>query len=135
MGHNSPVTESRPRKPLFTPGSIVRKRPPATPARLAVGAVLFGLCALGAWLTIPRPDVRVINASGQIVTVSVQGGGAAATQKLGVDRVWAVEQDFTPGTLRFQVKLPDRPEVSSALTSPTLPLRVAIAEDGRIAPR
>ncbi|CAM3413857.1 hypothetical protein DESA109040_11645 [Deinococcus saxicola] len=129
------MSEPRPRTPLFSSGSIVRKRPPATPARLAVGAVLFGLCALGAWLTIPRPDVRVINASGQIVTVSVQGGGVAATQKLGVDRVWAVEQDFAPGTLRFQVKLPDRPEVSSALTSRTLPLRVAIAEDGQIALR
>lgn len=129
------MTPSRPRTPLFTPGSVVRKRPPATPARLAVGAALFGLCALGAWLTIPRPDVRVINASGQIVTVSVQGGGAAATQNLGVDRVWAVEQDFAPGTLRFRVRLPDRPEVSTALAAPTLPLRVAIAEDGQIAPR
>ena len=45
MRHNGPVTPSRPRTPLFTPGSIVRKRPPATPARLAVGAALFGLCA------------------------------------------------------------------------------------------
>ncbi|WP_029483729.1 hypothetical protein [Deinococcus marmoris] len=129
------MSEPRPRTPLFSAGSIVRKRPPATPARLAVGAVLFGLCALGAWLTIPRPDVRVINASGQIVTVSVQGGGGAATQKLGVDRVWAVKQDFAPGTLRFQVKLPDRPGVSTTLATSTLPVRVAIAEDGRIAPR
>ncbi|GGL76574.1 hypothetical protein GCM10010840_13320 [Deinococcus aerolatus] len=135
MGHNGPVSEPRPRTPVFSLGAASRKRPPVTPARLAVGAALFSVCALGAWLTMPRPDVRVINASGQAVTVTVRGEGSAATRTLGVDRVWAVEQAFPAGPLRFQVRLPGRPGVSTALASPVLPLRVAIGEDGRVAPR
>lgn len=135
MRHNTSVTESRPRSPLFSLGARSGKRPPATPARLAVGAALFGLCALGAWLTMPRPDVRVMNASGQSVTVTVRGGGAEATQTLGVDRVWAVNQAFAPGPLDFQVRLPDRPEVRTALAAPPFPLRVAVDPDGHVAPR
>ncbi len=100
-----------------------------------MGAALFGLCALGAWLTIPRPDVRVMNASGQDVTVTVRSAQVRAAQKLGVDRTWAVEQEFKAGPLRFQVKLPDRPGVETTITAPTFPLRVAVAEDGRVAPR
>lgn len=135
MGHNGPVSSPRPRTPVFSLAAASRKRPPATPARLAAGAALFGLCALGAFLTMPRPDVRVINASGQAVTVTVRGAGAAATRRLGVDRVWAVPQAFPGGALHFEVALPGRPEVRTALASPRLPLRVAIAQDGRVAPR
>ncbi|GGM01971.1 hypothetical protein [Deinococcus aerophilus] len=112
------------------------KRPPATPARLALGAVLFGGCALGAWLTLPRPDVRVINASGQPITVTVDGAGAAASRSLGVNRVWAVEPRFAAGTpLRFRVALPDRAEQETTFSTPTLPLRVAVTEEGRVTPR
>lgn len=77
-----------------------------------MGAALFGLCTLGPCLTIPRPDMRVINASGQSVTVAVRG---ATTQTLNIDRIWAVNQDFGPGTLHFRMKLPDQSEVSTAL--------------------
>ncbi|MDV6375928.1 hypothetical protein [Deinococcus arenicola] len=130
------MNESRPRKPLFSSGSILRKRPPATPARLAVGAVLFAGCALGAWLTIPRPDVRVINASGQSITVMVSAGEGTVSQKLGIDRVWAVEQKFTGGgSLHFEVGLPNRQGVKTTLAAFKLPLRVAVDESGQVAPR
>jgi hypothetical protein len=91
---------------------------------------------LGAWLTLPRPDVRVINASGQPVTVTVTGAGATASQALGIDRVWAVESRFAAGTpLRFHVALPDRAERETTFPAPTLPLRVAVTGEGRVVPR
>ncbi len=95
--------------------------------------MLFGGCVLGAWLTLPRPDVRVINASGQPVTVTVNGAGTTASRTLGINRVWAVEPRFAAGTpLNFRVALPDRTERETAFPTPTLPLRVAVTGEGRV---
>ena len=134
--HTVLVRKAHPRTPLFSADKMLRKRPPATPARLAVGAVLFAACALGAWLTIPRPDLRVINASGQAIAITVSSGQATASQKLGVDRVWAVEPDFPAGQpLRVQVSLPGGVAVDTSIEAAAFPLRVAVAEDGTVAPR
>lgn len=111
---------------------------PAALARVAapLGACVLGICLLLAYLTLPRSNLKVTNASGQAVAVTVRGADTRHDRALGMRRTWAVEQHFAPGEwVRFRVRLPGGSTADTSVDWPGTPLSVAVDEKGRVAPR
>lgn len=113
----------------FQPG---QKSHLSIPKRRLQGGILFILIAVVAYFSVPKPNIKVTNLSGQTIQISIQTDQNKLQRQLKDLRTWRITQSLSKKKLLVSVQFSENKTVNSVLKDPTYPLNLSISDNGNI---
>lgn len=102
------------------------------PKRRVQGGLLFILIAVVAYFATPRPNIKIVNLSGQTVEVSLKTNDHKLQHQLKNLRTWRITETVEMQNLVVVVQFPEGKTVHSTFKNTIYPLNLSVAANGSI---
>lgn len=109
-----------------------RKSRQTIPKRRVQGGLLFILIAVVAYFSTPRPNIKIVNLSGQTVQVSLNVNEHKLQHQLKNLRTWRITETVDTQNLVVAVQFPEGKKVNSTFKNPVYPLNLSVAVSGTL---